>query len=70
MLQLFNASCHLEQARVGREGVIVEHIDLFVKLGVCSVLVRVLAPDLLSKLVLLVKRLVLRFHDVHLEDGA
>ena len=69
-LKLVDSALHLHQARIRCIGVVMEDIDLLVELGVGLLLVRVLSLDLLSKLVLLVERLVLGLDDVHLEDGA
>ena len=53
--KLSDASLHLQESRVGRIGVIVEHVDLPVKFLVCLVLVTARSLDLPSKLVLLVQ---------------
>jgi len=65
--QLNYASLHLEQARVGRVGVCIEHFDLLVDLHETLPLLLIGASDLLAKLVFFVQRSVLAFDDVHLQ---
>ena len=59
---------HLQQAGVGRIGVVVENLDLALDLLLRLLLVLVLPFDLLSQLELFVQGCVFALDDVHHED--
>ena len=68
LFKLHNAPLHLEQASIGRIGVIIQHINLAIQLLISFVLVTVLSLDLLTKFVLLVESTILVLDNVHLKD--